>query len=278
MQIFVVNLARRSDRLEAMASRLGRLGLGFTRVPALDAREVSDDLLAARFTHRGPLGVLPKGDQCCSLSHRRAWSALVASGAPFGAVLEDDVELTAAAAEYLRDSRWIPQGVDLVKLEHFGPSHQRILAGEPKSVTGGRSIAPILSRYAGAAAYVLSRQTALELLALERWTVPVDHLLFNPNVSPLAAKLNPYQLLPAVARQMDARKQPSDIVPWRLPQRAFSVELVRRELVRAAYELKLLPQQLGAALLGRAKLVAVTEAYPNEKRTEPGWQLGRRAA
>lgn len=259
MQVFLINLNRRNDRLDAMTAQLARLGLAATRLPAIDADDVSAEWLTPFFAPHGPLGVIPKGDQCCSLSHRRAWAVFLASGAPYATVLEDDVVLSEAAAHLLRRTDWIADGTRLVKLEHFGPDGQRVLVGEPTDIGGGHSLAPILSRHTGAAAYVISRAAAIRLLAADRWEVPVDHLMFNPNVSPLARELKPFQLLPAIARQ---RADASDIQPWRLAGRRLGLTLVRREIVRAYYECRLLPRQIVAVLAGAAHLTRVAGPLP----------------
>lgn len=267
MKTYVINLTRRRDRLENMSAQLRRIGLGFERVSALDARNTSEDWLCRFFDHHGPLGVIPKGDQCCSLSHRRAWSAFLASDSYHAVILEDDVVLDDAAADLLRSPGWIPSDVDVVKLEHFGPDRQRVLVGAPITIGSGRAMAPIHSRHTGAAAYVISRQAAKTLLALHsRWPVPVDHLLFNPNVSDVAVMLRPYQLLPAIARQKTAFGGASDIRDWRMPYRRANLALLRREMVRAYYELRLLPKQIAQLLRGDARLVRVGND------TLTGWQ------
>jgi len=254
MRVFVINLARRQDRLAAMAAQLDRLGLAAERIAAIDADRIRDGWLAPFFAKGGPLGRIPKGDQCCSLSHRRAWIAFLATGESHAAVLEDDVVLDGAAAALLGDASWIPQGVEVVKLEHFGPEGQRVLVGAPTAVAPDHTIAPILSRHAGAGAYVLSRAAAIRLLKVEQWNVPVDHIIFNPNVSPVAEELRPFQLLPAVARQKGGA---SDIRRWRLADRRLSLKLMRREIIRAYYECRLLPRQLAAILAGEAHLARV---------------------
>lgn len=258
MHIYLINLARRRDRLRAMAEQLSALGLAFERVPAFDADITSDAWLGRHFQAKGPLGAVAKGDKCCSLSHRRAWSAFLASGQPYGVVLEDDVALDVAAGSLLKRSDWIPRGVELLKLEHFGPRGQRVLLGEPMPVGAGRSIAAIHSRHTGAAAYIISREAAQTLTAYdEKWAIAVDHLLFNPNVSPLAGRLRPYQLLPVIARQTPALGGLSDIVATRAACRRLNRRFPNRALVRGFYEMRLLPQQVARVLRGRASLVRV---------------------
>src|SRR5215472_9407764 len=108
MDIYLINLARRGDRRTAMEAQAQRLGLGLTRLEALDAKDVGPDILERWFQPDGPLGEIPRGDKCCSLSHRMAWAKLIASGAPYAAVLEDDVVLKDAAAFPLGSDDWIP--------------------------------------------------------------------------------------------------------------------------------------------------------------------------
>ena len=267
MHVFIINLTRRKDRLAAMTSQLGRLGLAAERIPALDAEHVSERWLAQFFTPSGPLGTIPKGDQCCSLSHRRAWSAFLVSGAPYATVLEDDVVLEPAASGLLRTPGWLPPGADVIKLEHFGPQNQRVLVGAGIPLDDGHTLAPILSRHTGAGAYILSRRAAVLLMTVERWTVPVDHLLFNPNVSKIAKQLAPLQLLPAIARQ--APDGTSDIRHWRQADWQPSLKLVKREIVRAYYELRLLPKQIAAVLAGKARLARVAAIAPAQSSAIP---------
>ena len=105
MKLYLINLDRRADRLAAMAQESRKAGLSFTRIAAMDGQSpASQAPMRERFAAGGPLGPLPTGDRCCTLSHRRTWEALVESGAPYAAVFEDDVRLTAAAAALLTDA------------------------------------------------------------------------------------------------------------------------------------------------------------------------------
>src|ERR1700744_2488589 len=113
MDLYLINLARRPDRLASMTAQSERLGLKLHRLDALDAKETKPETIDRWFHAGGPLGEIPRGDKCCSLSHRMAWENLVASGAPYAAVLEDDVVLKDGAAFALGGSDWIPGGLDL---------------------------------------------------------------------------------------------------------------------------------------------------------------------
>jgi glycosyl transferase family 25 len=257
MDIYLVNLARRPDRLATMEIQARALGLDLTRLDAVDARQVEPEILDRWFAADGPLGEIPRGDKCCSLSHRAAWERLVASGAAYAAILEDDVVLRTGARFALGDAAWIPSSIDLIKLEHYGPAGQSVLLSDLTDVGSGFRIGRMRSRHTGAAAYILSRRAAEILLALPRFDLPVDHLLFNPNNSKLFARLSPWQMLPVVARQQDFVGDKSDIEGWRVGLRKFDLTYARRELVRFGYDLKLLPGQLALLAAGRAKFVRV---------------------
>lgn len=257
MDIYLINLTRRPDRLASMQAQAARLGLAFTRLAAVDAKEADRDTIDRWFHAGGPLGEIPRGDKCCSLSHRLAWERLIASGAPYAAVLEDDVMLKDNAAVPLGGGNWIPQGVDLIKLEHYGPPGQSVLLSDFTDVGRGFRLARMRSRHTGAAAYILSRRAAERLLAISRFDLPVDHLLFNPNNSRIFGALQPWQLLPVVARQEDFVGDKSDIEGWRVGLRKFDLTYARRELIRFGYDLKLLPGQLALLMSGRAKFVKV---------------------
>ena len=260
MKIYLINLARRPDRLAAMQAEAARLGLALTRIDAVDAK--TEALPQARFEQAGPLGEIPAGDKACFLSHEKAWQALVASGEDHAVILEDDVILSPSAARFLNDTSWIPAGVDLVKLEHYGPASQSVLLSdfrkiERREMGAGFAVARMHSRHTGGAAYIVSRRASRTLVAQKRIALPVDHLLFNPNNSPLARELQPWQLLPAIARQKDFVGAPSDIEKSRKPLRKLTLTYIKRELVRFGYDLKLLPRQIALALTGKAKFTRI---------------------
>ena len=250
MQIYLVNLERRQDRLNAMEEEAARLGLKLERVPALDARTADYDSVNRWFAGGGPLGEIPIGDKACLLSHRAAWERLAASGEPHGAFLEDDVRLSSQSKTLLVSNGWIPEGVKVVKLEHYGPAGQRVLLADLHKAVADFCIGRMLSRHTGGAAYILSREAAIALLAERCFDLPVDHLLFNPNNSRLFGKLSPWQLLPAIARQQKFVGKKSDIEETRVGLRSFGRTYVMRELVRVGYDLKLLPRQIVAVLAG----------------------------
>jgi glycosyl transferase family 25 len=228
-------------------------------VEAVDAATVEPGVLDRWFETAGPLGEIPRGDKACLLSHRLAWERFLAAGQSHAVFLEDDVVLSRGASALLTNSAWIPADALVVKLEHYGPRGQRVLLTDLGAATHNFQLGRMLSRHTGAAAYILSRPAAELLLSQTGYDLPVDHLLFNPNNSPLFARLAPLQLLPAIARQEQFVGAKSDIEGTRKPLRALSPTYVKRELVRFGYDLKLLPRQI-AALARGARFIAVRTA------------------
>ena len=259
MHLYLINLDRRPDRLAAMTAQAAALGLALDRVEAVDAGAIEPGAVDGWFAAAGPLGVIPKGDKCCLLSHRRAWEAFLATGRAHAVFLEDDVVLSPGAGALLTGDGWIPTGIDVVKLEHYGPPGQRVLLTDMRKVGEDFSMGRMLSRHTGAAAYILSRGAAQALLTQTRFDLPVDHLLFNPNNSSLFAALSPWQLVPAIARQQEFVGAPSDIEATRVSLRKLDATYLKRELVRFGYDLRLIPRQLWALAWG-AKFVAVKTA------------------
>ena len=259
MRTYLINLARRPDRLAAMLRQAMPLGLDLHRIEAVDARATEPGVLDRWFAPGGPLGEIPQGDKACLLSHRQAWEMFLATSDRHAVFLEDDVRLSPAAAGLLADDSWILDDMAVVKLEHYGPSGQRVLLDDMRPARQGFQLGRMLSRHTGAAAYVLSRHAAELLLRQTRFELPVDHLLFNPNNSELFARLKPWQLVPAIARQEQFVGEKSDIEGTRLGLRAFGFIYMRREVVRFAYDLKLVPRQVMALLRG-AKFVAMRMA------------------
>ncbi|MBF9030150.1 hypothetical protein HKCCE3408_07070 [Rhodobacterales bacterium HKCCE3408] len=260
---FVINLARRPDRLGRMAEHLAGRGVAFTPIGACDAADVTDTTLDAVISASGPLGALGNGDRACTVSHTMAWAAFLKTDAAYALILEDDVYLSEDIAACLADDDWVPHG--LLKLEKFNDGASRILLGREIGQTPtGRAIRPLLSRHAGGGAYILSRASAEAGLAHRgRFSVPVDHALFNQNVSLLARRLKPAMVVPAMATQRQWAYN-SDIAKLGKAARPTGMALRWRKLKRGLYEANRLPQQAMALASGRGRIedVSFAEAPP----------------
>jgi glycosyl transferase family 25 len=252
---FLINLGRRPDRLAAMTEQLGALEVPFTRIEAVDAQACRGAALDEDFV-RGPLGELSRGDKACTLSHMKALEIFLETGKSHGLILEDDVALSPRCGSVLRNESWLPAGMVVVKLERFGPPGQRVVVAGPRIAAGTDChIARLASKHCGAAAYIVSRAAARMILDTARpLSLPVDHLLFNPNNSPLFGQIAPWQLFPAIAEQRPEIGGNTDIHQSRLEERPKGWRYIRREATRGYYEFRNVPTHIRGILTGRARL------------------------
>jgi len=96
LRTWVINLDRAPDRLARISAQLQRLGLGYTRLPAVDARTLTPAQRAALDEpgYRRKHGMTPvPGELGCYLSHVEAMRLFLDSDAACALILEDDVLL-----------------------------------------------------------------------------------------------------------------------------------------------------------------------------------------
>ncbi|TNB46961.1 glycosyltransferase family 25 protein [Martelella lutilitoris] len=201
MLTFVINLDRDTDRLAAIEEIMAARGLDFTRLAASDARLLGDDEVARLSAFPAPFSrEMTRGEIGCYLSHRRAWSALVESGAPAAAVFEDDVEISASTRAVLDGlASRLPAGVDIVKIEtSMKPAE---LARKTEVMLGAHALKRLVGCHIGSAGYVITRQGAEKMLARSQTLfVPVDAALFDPRAG-IRNDLSVMQVVPALCVQ-----------------------------------------------------------------------------
>lgn len=200
MQLYFINLAHRPDRRAEIETEFARLGLAAIRIEAVTPAALT---AAQRDAHCNPLRRfwLTEAELACSLSHIAACEAILASGAPFGAIFEDDVRLSDSLPAFLAAFAAAPPNVDVLRLE-ADPDPMRVASAEASRL-GPASLQRVHSWSSGAAAYILSRRAAQRVVdsgaMLERQT---DRVLFNP-YEPFLHGLAMRHVDPALAIQRD---------------------------------------------------------------------------
>ncbi len=176
LQTWVINLDRAPERLERIRAQLQRLGLAWTRLPAVDARALTAEQRAAldEPAYRRLHGMTPvPGELGCYLSHVEVMRRFLASDATFALVLEDDVLLQGSLPAVLQGLMAHPQRWDMVKLS-------AVHSGTPVpvlEVAPGHRLAVMLSRCTGSSAYLMNRRAATAYLqALLPMRLPYDHV------------------------------------------------------------------------------------------------------
>ncbi|AZO41015.1 glycosyltransferase family 25 protein [Mesorhizobium sp. M7D.F.Ca.US.005.01.1.1] len=198
MKRLVINLDRSPERLAHMTAEFARIGVAFERVAAIDAREHPDLVLQPQHAMHA-IRPLSGSEIACLHSHRTCWTIIAQDEAPYGAVFEDDMVLSAKAGALLADTSWIPADADVVKLETFFA--KTMIQRRRISVGRGFSVFRLSKSHVGAGGYLLSRQMARHLLdATAQVNVAVDELIFDLAL-PRSARKTIYQLVPAVCAQ-----------------------------------------------------------------------------
>ncbi len=256
LDTYVISLVHRQDRRAWITSQAKALGLQLAFFDAVNASGAQSGTFS-RFADKGPLGAFGRGDKACTLSHLRAMEQFLSGSKSHGLILEDDARLAPDLADWLADLSWLPDDADLIKLEVFAQSNLTLLLGRQAHSHLGRDIRLLLSRHCGGAGYIVSRSAAERIVSAPgQIAMPIDHLLFNANISRIARSMRIFQISPALVLQ-DPNAGASEIQPMRAPP-PQRLAYYKRELRRGWDEISRLPQQLGAFLMGRAQLIEVS--------------------
>lgn len=202
IKCYVINLDKDTERLAFMMKNFENVGVQAERFPAVDGRLFPAEQFERFVSERPRKGkkTWMRGQMGCFLSHYGVWQKIAESDARFGAVFEDDVYLSPALTPLLTEDQWLPDSVDLVRLD---TSTNRLLLGRTAEIcAAGRDFFSVQSTSWCAGGYIINRRTALQLLDLApRHHHPADVLLYNYEQSVITPKLKILQSCPALVTQ-----------------------------------------------------------------------------
>lgn len=175
MRVFVINLDRRVDRLDAISAMLSKVGLPFDRVSAVDGKELHLSDVARPWIAKWYIGRrLAVGAVGCFLSHRKIWREMLDKNIPQALILEDDAALV----------EWDPRILD-IDLKNLHLDLLRISANHLHNLVNQKPLKPssirLLDRSlateptAGAGAYIITLEGARKCLKVRKVWFPVDH-------------------------------------------------------------------------------------------------------
>lgn len=240
----VINLDRAPQRLAAMQSQCEALGIGLTRVSAMDGRDLAAEALnsmpdvdAVAFK-RNTARTVRGGDVGCYMSHLRAATQFLQSNSEFAVVMEDDAIINAdtVAVVAALTAPNAPRDWDMVKLA----AEHRLNAFNLRPVVRRYWLAVNYTRQTSAVIYVVNRRAA-ETFArkLLPMAVPYDFAfdrgwaldLRTRVISPLVAGygLQPSQIETAATPKVKSRG-------WHRVTRVMWE--LRNDCARAVYALK----------------------------------------
>ncbi|WP_420959825.1 glycosyltransferase family 25 protein [Brucella sp. IR073] len=172
--VYVINLDRSTERLQAVQDSAARFGILIRRVPAVDGSALPQsalgDLDAAGFRRRHGKHVMP-AEIGCYFSHLNVLEEIARGEAPYAVIIEDDIEFTADFLPFLEALTRL-SGWDAVKLvNHRTSLFRRFWRVDSHYSIGRCGHGPLGS----SAAYVVTRRGAKKILtALKPMRLPYD--------------------------------------------------------------------------------------------------------
>mgnify|MGYP002640257134 CR=1 FL=1 len=251
--IYLLNLDRHKTRLENLRTQLDDLGLTWERVVAVDAKDASEEELAKYTDPTGPIPRMGAGARACTAGHFKIWERFLETNARVAFILEDDVRVSKKLAAFVKTAPAYANEVDILNFnrQKSRRTQKKLVVSKVAPITSdvftGRRL---LGPHYGTAGYMITRSAAERLCYhIGRTNVPIDHLLFNPNVSSFNTSSRIYQAFPAMV-EPDVKKFQTSIQGEHIPA---SVHW-RKRLSRGYYETNRIPSMLGQYLLGRAEV------------------------
>ena len=201
-KIYLINLARSTDRLAACARQLDAHDLSYERIDAVNGDDMQSSIISDvyDFNKSSYHKHMTKGEIACYLSHVQTWQRIVDEKLDYAVILEDDILLQDGIQDGLDAISSINEPWDLIKLaeapikrrvEHYIPIEDFSLVTYNKvpvrtcaqviSITGAKKL---LANSAS-----ITRPIDIELqywwesdlcvFGLQPYTVAPDHKLFS---------------------------------------------------------------------------------------------------
>ena len=234
-----------------MVKECDRVGLTPSSWAGVDAKAPSAASRINVLPDQGPWGPMHNHAKGCLLSHLDALKGFVAGTASHALILEDDVYLSDDLPLWTNSLEWWPDDAHVIKLERWRDDRLYLLLDRESGTYANRTLQKLHSRHSGTGGYMISRTGANLVLNYDRLDLPIDHLLFNVLVSPLARSLTIYQVNPALV------VQGNDPVATRADAaKTRSKRPIRLKLLRALAEVRALAA-MPLLLTGRASLTRI---------------------
>lgn len=117
--VFLINLDRDTDRLEAMTIQLNRIALAFERIPAIYGMQTPDYLRRYFFDEKGRVdSALKSGEVGCYASHLHIHHEVLRRGIDCALVLEDDLSISSDFVSILEGLLEAPRNWDIIRLSN----------------------------------------------------------------------------------------------------------------------------------------------------------------
>ena len=202
MHRFIINLDRSPHRWENVKDQIERFCLSVERIPAVDGKILSNnDIHAVSYPPYNPYYYiqLTPGEIGCFQSHRKCWQKLVDSDENWALIMEDDFFVYDEAIKFIKDEKWIPKGVNFIKLTSSISGKIKIRKNPLFLENGYQLIEQLDPEPISTIAYLISREAAKFACQIteKQFIAPVDVFFYNLNL-PFARQFKIWQLSPFI--------------------------------------------------------------------------------
>jgi len=251
--IYLLNLDRHKNRLKNAQKQLEQQNLSFERFAAIDARDAGEDILSEFTDKTGPIPRMGAGARACTVGHFNMWKQFLKTDARNAFILEDDIRISNSFAEFLVMATECSKDVDILNFNRQDSKRtlKKLVVSKKNNLTKTGFIAQsLLGPHYGTAGYMITRAAA-EFLCyqVKRTNIPIDHLLFNPNVSKFNRSWRIYQTFPAFVEPDVAQFQTSI-----QKETVVASGRIGKRLLRAYYEINRVPFLATQILFGQAEI------------------------
>lgn len=127
---YYLNMKTNPERASAINNRCQQLNIHIDRFDATIGADVDENekrhyLDYISYSHIFSRK-LTNGEVGCAISHLKIFEEFMRSDEEWLFVLEDDMQISDAAAVFLRDAAWIPKGVHLIQIASLFEDGQQI--------------------------------------------------------------------------------------------------------------------------------------------------------
>jgi glycosyl transferase family 25 len=121
LKIFLINLQKRTDRLNFISSQLNELGLNFEKITAIDGMTLPLSYPIVNYqkfliNQKRPI---VQGEIGCAESHRFIWKKMLNENIDYALALEDDVEISPEIIELIEKENW--KNYDFINISEHKP-------------------------------------------------------------------------------------------------------------------------------------------------------------
>ena len=185
--VFVINMARDSERRAHMTATLDRIGIAAEFVTAVDGKLLTAQERAAHDPARARriYGLEMKDSEIgCFLSHYRLYERMVRESIDVALILEDDILTDTALPRVVRDllaapfQDWLVVRLDCKRSQVVTPTQAKYRGDQVETLPDGAGLYCLKTQVLGVGAYLIRRKGAERMIAYgRRIFMPIDQTM-----------------------------------------------------------------------------------------------------